>query len=553
MAERFAQSTFELRIHFPESGITYEKEVVAVSGTYAMNSIPVLSATIASGREIRSGQPSQIHRTITRLKLREKTVVQLKIKSDRDDSGINGMRGKWCTIFEGYYAGSGYQRTHQSANYTLQFIHWLDDLACSSAINGNWHPGVPHDLAQCAESDVAIATGGSNISNITCIVDPNREIVNLTNITTDLWDKVLKPLFDVLASKQIGVEANNPEPDGDETKKGNNAAARAALKKIPGNAPNPAQLKLKIDTADTTISLAAVIAISKILKVGLAYSSFWSKIIGEFGAEFLFGISPGATFANAVPYFGGLNKEWITIKGKDYGYASFNNSLISLIESVEIRFAQNPTSAIWVAGGQAQSVSYYLPLARFPETNTNHRGQIIIKDPPAWITNSVPIAVYGPLSTGLQGEPRDIGGKGNEAPPADAKEPAAVESNLQGSDIVKAYAEHMFKSEVLAQRRGELSGKLRFDIAPGSIVKIEAPESDIPTGVFDMELEFFAMVTQVSFAINAETHSAGTSFMFTHLRTSDENDDPNLTAAQAPTYDTNWNGGPLVEEAMPQP
>jgi hypothetical protein len=550
MAKFARRAEFDIMIIFKESGVTYRDEVVSFSGSYALNSIPTGMATIAAGREVRSAAPSQIHSTLQTLKLREAVEVRLKVTLDRGDTGINGMDGQWCTIFEGYYAGCGYQRTHESANYTLRFIHWLDDLACSSALNGSWHPGVPHDLAQCAEGDMALATGGSNISKITCIVDPEFKIVNGDNIRSDLWGDVLKKLFDELAQKKIGQQS--PEKDGDPESKGNNAAARKALEKMPGDSPNPAKLPLNIDLGDTTTSLAAVIAISDMIKTGLAYSSFWSKLIGEFGPEFLFGISPAATFANVIPYFGGIYREWVTIYGSEYNYASFNNSLVSLIESVELRFAQNPTSAIWAAGGKLPSVSYYRPIARFPDPNTEHRGQVIIKDPPAWITNTVPAAVYGPLATGVQGKPADVGGQGNENPPADVKRPADEEKSLRGSNIVKAYARHLYKTEVLAQRRGELSGKLRFDIAPGSIVKIDAPDTDIVPDGQELNVKFYAMVTQVSFVINAETHSAGTSFALTNLRTAAENEKSQYTEETSPAYPKErWNGGPLVKEAMP--
>ncbi|NBV84301.1 hypothetical protein EBR57_09325 [bacterium] len=378
------------------------------------------------------------------------------------------------------------------------------------------------------------------------------------NLRKDLWSEVLRELFRALAQKTIGRQST--EKDGDANKNGNNAAAIKALDKMPGaDNPNPAQLKFNLPAGDSTLALAMVIAISKILKTGLAYSSFWSKLIGEFGAEFLFGVSPAATFANVIPYFGAIKREWITITGADYAYASFNTSLISLIESVEIRFTQNSTSHAWTVGTSkeqsavANSVSYYRPLARFPMENTDHRGQIIIKDPPTWMTNSIPTTVYGPFTSGLQGNsPNDMGGQGSAQTPNNTPRPAETEKKLQGSALVQGYAEQMFKSEVLNQRRGELSGKLRFDIAPGSIVKIEAPESDIGAGTFSDALNFYAMVTQVSFAIDAETHSAGTSFAFTNLRNETENNNKNLTSDAAPIYPgTDWVGGPLVKEAMP--
>jgi hypothetical protein len=95
---------------------------------------------------------------------------------------------------------------------------------------------------------------------------------------------------------------------------------------------------------------------------------------------------------------------------------------------------------------------------------------------------------------------------------------------------------------VLSQRYGEMSGKLRFDIAPGSIIKIKEP--DLRTA---SEVTTYAAVTHVSFVINAEQHTAGTSFTLLNLRSELENNDELYTSEKPPLYpDGKWVGGPLV-------
>lgn len=544
VAEPFRRTNFEIQIHFLDSDITYHNEVVSLSATYAMNSIPVAMATIATGRDMITGKPSQIHDTVKNLRLREPVKIQIKIDTNTPDTGIGNMRGKWCTIFEGYFAGSGYQRTHESANYTLQFLHWLDDLACSSALNGRWHPGVPQDFAQAALGDIAEASNSDSGLNspFVCIVDPTYAIVNKTNIENDLWGKVLRPLLTALAKKTVGTQSiNNTTP--------NNEAAIKALEKITGDSPTPAELKINSTAlADQIVAAAFVSAITQILKNGISYSSFWSKIIGEFGAEFLFGISPAATFANAVPYFGAINREWRTVTGAEYNYANFSNALVSLINSIEIRHPPYDTTGLTNGQTPINLTAFSFPLARYPMVgNETLPGQIVIKDPPAWMTAGFgTAALYSPSVLPTDG----MGGPANINNPISSP---TTPLQTVGSPLVQAYAEHLYKSEVLGQRRGELSGKLRFDIAPGSIIKIEAAETDISTVRVPLaaNMDFYAMVTQVSFAINAETHMAGTSFALTNLRTEIENRDPNLTADAAPFYKaTTWVGGPLVKEVL---
>lgn len=547
LAER---TKFKIKIEFLESGITLQDEVVAISCAFALNSLPVANATIACGKNVKTNEPSKIHGALEQFIIREAVRISLYVDAERVDGGdeivgIYGMNKNWSVIFEGYYAGVGYQRAYNSANYTLQFFHWLDDLACSSALNGSWHPGVPHDLAQAAETDHALGGGGGGFSSFIPLADPQRQIITPPNIKKDLWEEVIKKLYENLACRELGEQLGGPS-NCDDVNKANNAAAKKALEKIPGEAPEKSKLALKIDGLnDDTLEWAAITAISKIIANNISYSSFWSKLIGEFATEFMFAVSPAATYANVIPYFGGLNKEWVVLKAEEYSYSSFSHTLSTFLNSIEIRFSQSNTSSVWPSGGVTPSVSYYRPLARYP-AEPEARGQVVVKEPPLWVSNTIPSALYGPLSTGIQKKPSDSA-EGDDSTPGATKKPAETEQDLHGSEIVQNYAEHWYKTEILNQRRGELSGKLRFDIAPGSIVKIETPAEKI-----DLEPEEkYGVVVQVSFIIDAQKNQAGTSFALSNLRTTTENANPLLTAEKPPLYEEAWRGGPLVKEANP--
>jgi hypothetical protein len=133
--------------------------------------------------------------------------------------------------------------------------------------------------------------------------------------------------------------------------------------------------------------------------------------------------------------------------------------------------------------------------------------------------------------------------------------PEAAQRELVDSNALSRFAEHYFKTEVLSQRFGELSGKLRFDIAPGSVVQIETPPDD-PTKrnrEVTPEDSVYATVIQVSFVINAEKAAAGTSFVLSHLRSYGENTELQYTrcencggADRPPLYSKPWFGGPLA-------
>ena len=104
------------------------------------------------------------------------------------------------------------------------------------------------------------------------------------------------------------------------------------------------------------------------------------------------------------------------------------------------------------------------------------------------------------------------------------------------------FAEHWFKNEVLSQRYGEVSGKFRLDIAPGSIIKILTPDDAIEKN----EQPMFASVTQVSIVINAEQHAAGTTFILSNLRSDEENKNEIYTSDTPPLYEEGWSGCDLA-------
>ena len=122
-------------------------DIVAISATFGLNSIPTASLTVAVGHEARSGRTKQatIHKMRKNIKPRDKVKVWLDISSEAGQT--DKMEDGTFLIFEGMVAGIGYQRSHNSANYVIQLVHWLDDLNNSSALNGKWFQSAPFLMA----------------------------------------------------------------------------------------------------------------------------------------------------------------------------------------------------------------------------------------------------------------------------------------------------------------------------------------------------------------------------------------------------------------------
>lgn len=538
MAEPFAHQKFKLVADI--NGTIFE-DVVSFSSTYKLNDIPKASLVVAVGYEARSNRKKKatIHDAKKKIKARDPVTVTLTMFAAAAGDTSKVESGTFV-IFKGIVAGLGYERAYNSANYTISLLHWLDDMNNSSALNGNWFPGAPHAMAtNAAFYALSMTEGGAGSDPFSSVpaIDISGEVINKGNAESDFWGKVIKPLF-----KKI---CTYPLPDD-----GPNTAAIAALDRI--DAPVPLALDLSgLDSANIELSLRY--ALTKESLDSFAYTSLWNKLWGEYASQFFFAVSPGAERSRVIPFFAGLqwsaaeSKGGVHIKGDDYHYATLNANMTQFIETIMVFWPQNSDPMLGTGGETQGFDDFSFPVASYPPVAGGDKpGLRLFKEPPPWLANVSPWPIYSGASTGVKGKaPGDCmaPGEGEENPPPDWLPPPRASQELGGSGICERLAKHWYKSEVLSQRYGELQGKLRFDISPGTTVKIDMPINEIGD-----DGSMIGFVSSVSFSINAERASAGTSFGLSFLRTEEEDKEGIYTEKYPPLYKpaTVWGGGPLV-------
>jgi len=104
----------------------------------------------------------------------------------------------------------------------------------------------------------------------------------------------------------------------------------------------------------------------------------------------------------------------------------------------------------------------------------------------------------------------------------------------------------MYIAHALKGRTGQISGFLRYDICPGSTVKLEGTGEQFLGRGDALNFDIFAQVTRVSHVINAEGRQAGTAFQLNYLRTEAENAVDATSIAKHPFFTTPWKGAPIV-------
>lgn len=517
-------------------GINFDNDIVAISASFPLNTIPTASLTVAVGYDARSGRKTKakIHDAKKNLKPRDKVEVWLTITPEAGRT--EKMESGRIKIFEGFLVSIGYQRSHNSANYVINVVHWLDDLNNSSALNGKWAPNAPFLMAQNAAFE-ALQTSDGNVWSPVPIIDANEQIIKQELIEQNLWGNVIKPIFKTMTN--WNTSSNTP-----------NTAAIKALDRMPDTAPSftgDTKLSLNLAGLDINAEMSIRHALTKDSVESFAYTTFWSTLVGEYAAQFFFAVSPCIDKAYVIPFFGGLQfsgSDKLVIHAEDYSYANFNSTMHQLIESVTVFWPAQMDPMLHLGGETQSSDKFSTPAGQWPPdaiAQKPEQGLKLFKDLPSWIANTSPWPIMCGPTTGE-------GGKR----PGDCLAPQTGESNLPGNwknpaeladgmydQVCTRYAKHFYHTEFLSQRYGELSGKLRFDIAPGSIVKIRLPDTEL-----DDQGDLIAAVTKVSYAINAERALAGTSFDLSYIRTEDEDKiTDKITQPEAPLYTgQKWSG-----------
>jgi hypothetical protein len=554
MADKYVSAKFKVwaTVYEDDGSLVAEiSDIVSASASFALNTIPTASLILATGYNPITGKAASIHDLKSKLKPRQKVEVRLKITTGGGDS--TKVQEGTFKIFDGFLAGIGYQRSINQANYVINLVHWLDDLNNSSAINGNWFPGAPMDYAQAAvqEREAQTPTTGPTPGFA-------GSFFSIANISTDLWQQAIKPLFEKIAGFASTVQQPGVAPAGGKELE-INTAAKKALARMPGTGAayyKPLQFYVSAAGSNTGMTISLSEYFTKTISDSYAQNSFWSKLITEYAAQFLFAVSPAVDWALPIPFCAGLR--WKdggkTITAAEYSYGNFNANMSQILESVVICYPLDSkvgSVRVDLPANAPKPLGYYRAFATYPTSTTPEttRGLKLFKAPPAWFANLGAAAVSASQAV--------VGSRTAAAPAAgtkagtgpDVPAPAGEAYDLNKSTL-DAFAQHWFVSEVLQQRYGELSGPLRFDIAPGSIVKIVLPKRDENREKAAENPEEFviASVMSASYVINAERSTAGTSFAIAHTKTETESTSTVYSVEKPPLYVKGdpWHDGPLA-------
>ena len=529
------------------AGVSFE--AVQVVCSYEQNAIPTCSITVAVGRNVATLEHATAHDELRHLKNRSFVEVYLKVTPLQSEGGAPHEWPKdRFPIFMGFVTGTGWQRSNTGANFVIHVEHWLSELNYTSAINGASHPANPAAFTFPAgfRAPVVGTGGGTDVNWVYHL--RLRDGVTKEMAEDDLWERVLKPW-----SLQVAEE--RPTDDrllfGIETPMGNDAAVDILRGDKAFKIVSNGYMGMQLNGPN---SLAMGNALARALENSMGNNvintTLWGKMIGEWSVDYWFIVVPRVMDALVVPFVGALSgPPWVEIKAGDYVQCDLQAAVPQQLSCVCLLHA-----VTWLAAGNTNLGEFDEikgGLAGLYPIPPKKKGVMLYKDVPRWLTD-----VLQEYDQGLEAEgvyprlPIRTGADADDVGTAGVDELSPNKFQDQFRDVIARYAQHWYLLEQLKGRTGELAGRLRFDIAPGSQVRVLSHGG--PGGAADDLTEpFYGSVSKVTHLINAEMQRAGTSFTLAHIRNERENGDSDYSIDVPPLYKKAWRGDVLVDGFNP--
>lgn len=503
--------------------------VAQLSMTYGLNDIPTASIQIPMGSDVRTNVKSPIYDVVANLLQMAEIRIYLAGQLGDFNAGAadKEKNNKWfptieepVIIFMGYVSGVSYRRSSGRITTTIHMVNKLFDLASSSGGSKDVVPGSPNDFM----TPTLIGGAGTSAG------DAATKFVETlpTDLKEDYSNAVLKCLNYIATNNQLQTHASalwcNKQSQLSSESEPNYRALNvinkfgswngiATFSNDPYMGKYTTKYPLEVDS-EATIAKAST-TISSQISNSLAATHMFGMLTNSVLPSFSFGIVPMARGAIMAPCLTMAKNHQITIPTSDYVDFNFSTQ------------GQRALAGVGVLGNYALGTltpgqpKYCIGASYASTVETAKRGMWMFVNAPEWLedmTNSDPKGV-----TGDAGINKVLAKPGHDAVGIDeiaVKRDELKQEIEDTNDTMEKFAKMMYINQALTGRGGTLTGKLRFDIAPATTIKISAGPED---ALFSLTTDIYAFVSRVHIVINAEQASAATTFDLTNLRTANEN------------------------------
>lgn len=513
-------------------------DLVGLQLAYAVNAIPVGRIQFAIGVDNKL-QPAKIHEHAAALRHARPIHIYMSIEPDeRMDWKSRIPRGTFL-IFEGLTLGSaGMRRGTTQALFEMGVVGWLQGLAATTAACGKF-------MADRASGDVPDNLFVPFALESTGAAGRETQISALNSSAVydwrdDLWvaiDKALRALAEgsaVALSDGILPAVDRP-----------NRFTIDALNRF-NKEPHvrPGRLKFKSCIPDTT-ELARGVSqeIVFILQQRSGSPTAWDKIL-HMANMFAFALIPTVSSATVVPLVRQLpaSRAWRTIDASEiFSINIFPYTPRPLVGMVLVPPPMHPSP---VGGPDAAAQRELVRVWSWPTQALSAPGLVLARTAPMWLSGEVGTLADRADADRAAHPPNSVGGDIKERPARAARQAPACDV---GTDLARWW----FYDEQFKQATGDLIGRLRFDIGPGSHVKIRGivpEELGLPGNITS---DVYATVWGVGLSVTiGQQVSASIQYQLANVRGGADIDH---SVDGHPLYEREedgsvWNGTHLIDE-----
>jgi hypothetical protein len=551
-----------------------EFEATHYDDEFALDTIPRARVVLAVGRNARDGKTAaKIHKEISNFP--PMSVVKVYLCASGEWSKNADWPAGRHKIFDGKMAGIGWQKNNGKVQLVAYLQHWLIDLNSSSALTPQSHVANPAQYtfgATLAQKDQTGLGGGKSRPMGLSQTALGASLKNSNAFKDDLWGGILKPLLCSMAesshlqmAKELKACFGNDGKEG--LQKNRNDHALAALKRIEGvswKGKSACDLKhscynekLSMVWANGKLAVEQSVlncitqAIMRDSIASYANNTLWGKLI-QFAGTFRFRVVPLVDHALVVPVIGGLQDTYCKqIVACDYKHIALRGTLKKPLRGV----------AIWSAMGSQTNIGQgddKTPVTKmgvggcFSPDPPPDDGMIFMATAPIWMANIPSAGMKAGKTMGLTNKKAHSGSTLPKEEKEDALKGDPDGATKEGryeeaAEMNDNYAHALYVQQSLSGRAGRISGKLRFDISPGSSVKIEGSAERFLTGADQLGQDVYGTVVQLKNVIDADRAKAGTTLAFSNIRTEAENKSDRTSVPAHPLYTTKFLGAPMVD------
>jgi len=511
-------------------------DLVDFQCSYAVNQVPKAVAKLPVGREVHTLMPASSHLIATQTQIQIPTNVYIQVGYGSGATTTILPVGTYL-LFAGWTTGIGYRHSYNGLSMTLEMTHWLVALTFASSLCQGSHPENPAQFT--FNQRIAMQPGAQgHIFPVTL----GGLFFDGDKITEDLWGQSLKPWLEFLVGSRRLDQGAIGGVDNDTI----NSDAAAALNLFQGTTlpfdPGPdvpadiVAMAIGDDVVFSTLqandSDGAIAA--------LARTTLWGKLVTELRAKLYFTIIPFPHKAMVVPFVAGLRNFWdpwgcgYTFLARDLDMYDVTANLIRPIRAMGFSVGHGGQH------GDVQGENEWTPGDIGGWYIARNDGMVKIQQAPRWLSEFAPLSAYTDLTTGIGGNTRSSALTPTEGVPPTVEATKTIKK--QQRTILDKFAHANYVAEMLRHRTARISGPLRFDVCPGSTVRIEGTAGAFLAGVDPHGEPRRASVLRVSYWISAQGAQAGAIYDLAHVRTETENLNADTSIARHPFYDKVWVG-----------